>query len=74
MMPGGMNGFDLALEIRRRRTGLPVLLTSGYADAVAQSANTEGIRILRKPYGIDELSAALHATRSTSMQIGASAG
>ncbi|HLY04752.1 MAG TPA: ATP-binding protein [Rhizomicrobium sp.] len=60
MMPGGMNGFDLALEIRRRRADLPVLLTSGYADSVAQRATAEHIRILPKPYGLDELSDALH--------------
>jgi CheY-like chemotaxis protein len=33
MMPGGMNGVELAREVRRRRSGLPILLTSGYAEA-----------------------------------------
>jgi signal transduction histidine kinase/CheY-like chemotaxis protein len=59
MMPGGMNGVDLAREIRRRRRGLPVLLTSGYAEATRESAAAEGVRVLPKPYRLDELAAAL---------------
>jgi CheY-like chemotaxis protein len=58
MMPGGMNGVDLAREIRRRRADLPVVLTCGYAQAAAYEANAVGIRVLLKPYGIDQLSAA----------------
>jgi signal transduction histidine kinase/ActR/RegA family two-component response regulator len=59
MMPGGMNGVELAREIRDRQMGLPVLLTSGYAEATAQEAKAAGIHILPKPYHLDELSAAL---------------
>jgi CheY-like chemotaxis protein len=59
MMPGGMNGVELAREIRRRRTNLPVLLTSGYADAAKEGADEEGVRVLPKPYRLDELAAAL---------------
>ncbi|MDB5446010.1 MAG: histidine kinase [Phenylobacterium sp.] len=59
MMPGGMNGVDLAREIRRRRRDLPVLLTSGYAEAAKESAAAEGVRVLPKPYRLDELAAAL---------------
>jgi signal transduction histidine kinase/ActR/RegA family two-component response regulator len=61
MMPGGMNGVELAKEIRRRRLGLPVLLTSGYAEAARREAEAEGVRILPKPYRLSELSAALVA-------------
>jgi signal transduction histidine kinase/CheY-like chemotaxis protein len=63
MMPGGMNGVDLARELRRRRVELPVLLTSGYAEAAKQAADAEGIRILPKPYLLGELAAALQAVR-----------
>ncbi|HET9396717.1 MAG TPA: ATP-binding protein, partial [Nitrospiraceae bacterium] len=59
MMPGGMNGVELAREIRSRRAGLPVLLTSGYADAAKLAAQAEGVRILPKPYRLEDLSAAL---------------
>ena len=58
MMPGGMNGLDLAREIRARR-GLPVLLTSGYPEATKFKADAEGFRVLPKPYRIEELAAAL---------------
>jgi len=59
MMPGGMSGIDLVREIRRRRGDLPVLLTSGYVDAAKESASAEGVRLLPKPYRLDELAAAL---------------
>ena len=55
MMPGEMNGLDLAREAQRRRPGLPVLLTSGYADAAMREAASEGFRMLRKPYDIQAL-------------------
>jgi CheY-like chemotaxis protein len=61
MMPGEMNGVELAREIRKRRQGLPVLLTSGYAEAARLDAETEGVQILPKPYRLDELSTALGA-------------
>jgi len=59
MMPGGTNGIELAREIRLRRPGLPVLLCSGFAESVAGQADALGIPLLRKPYSIEELRAAL---------------
>jgi signal transduction histidine kinase/CheY-like chemotaxis protein len=59
MMPGGMNGVELAKEIQTRRQDLPILLTSGYSEAAKHAADAQGIRILRKPYDLAELSAAL---------------
>lgn len=64
MMPGGMNGIELAREIKRRRSDIPVLLTSGYSEAAAHDAEEVGIQILPKPYHIDELAAALDAAKS----------
>ncbi|KYG24203.1 histidine kinase [Bradyrhizobium sp. AT1] len=64
MMPGGMNGVELAREIRKRRSDIPVLLTSGYSEASAHDADAAGIQILAKPYHIEELAAALSAARS----------
>jgi signal transduction histidine kinase/ActR/RegA family two-component response regulator len=64
MMPGGMNGVELAKEIRARRTDLPILLTSGYSEATKQAAEAQGIRILRKPYQLAELSEALNGAIS----------
>ncbi len=59
MMPGAMNGVELAREIRARRRDLPVLLTSGYAEAARRDAEADGVRILPKPYRLEELAAAL---------------
>jgi signal transduction histidine kinase/ActR/RegA family two-component response regulator len=70
MMPGGMNGVELAREIKRRRSDIPVLLTSGYSEAAVHDAEAAGIQILSKPYHIDELAAALNAAKS-SFQLGA---
>lgn len=59
MMPGSMNGVELAREIHKRRPGLPLLLTSGYAEAAKMDADALGVRILPKPYQLQELASAL---------------
>jgi signal transduction histidine kinase/ActR/RegA family two-component response regulator len=59
MMPGRMNGVELAQEIRRRRPNLPVLLTSGYAESARPHAAAHQIRIIPKPYGLEQLRDAL---------------
>jgi PAS domain S-box-containing protein len=63
MMPGRMDGVELAQEIRRRRPNLPVLLTSGYAEGARRNAGAKEIKIIPKPYRIDELRDALAAVR-----------
>jgi signal transduction histidine kinase/ActR/RegA family two-component response regulator len=72
MMPGGMNGVDLAREIRKRRSDVPVLLTSGYPGAAVLDAETAGVQILPKPFHLGELAAALDSARSAAA--GARAG
>lgn len=59
MMPGGMNGVELAREIRARRLDIPVLLTSGYAEAAKKAAADEGVYVLAKPYRLEELALAI---------------
>jgi len=59
MMPGPMNGFELAQEIRRRRPHQKILLTSGYPDAASRSNEAEGFVILLKPYEIQDLKVSL---------------
>ncbi|GJD36104.1 PAS domain S-box protein [Methylobacterium aerolatum] len=54
VMPG-MNGVELADEIRRRRPDIPVVLTSGYSDVLAVKG-THGFDLLRKPYSVADLS------------------
>jgi signal transduction histidine kinase/ActR/RegA family two-component response regulator len=64
MMPGGMNGLELSREIRRRRPELPVLLTSGYTDAVRKDAQLEGVPLLPKPYQLGDLAAAIERLKA----------
>jgi signal transduction histidine kinase/ActR/RegA family two-component response regulator len=59
VMPGTMNGMELAREVRRRRPGAPILLTSGYAGAAVRDAEADDIKILCKPYAIEALDVAL---------------
>ncbi|MDP9065456.1 MAG: response regulator, partial [Pseudomonadota bacterium] len=63
MMPGAMNGMELAREVRRRRPGMPVLLTSGYAGSAFNDADTNQFAVLRKPYELATLDAALRKAR-----------
>jgi DNA-binding LytR/AlgR family response regulator len=52
-----MDGLALARALKQKHPRLPILLASGYSDA-AQNARAE-FPILRKPYQIHELNAAL---------------
>lgn len=56
VMPGALNGLDLAREARRLRPGLPILLTSGYSEGA--TAGKE-FRLLAKPYRVETLAEAL---------------
>lgn len=59
IMPGGMNGVELARELARRRPDLPVLLTSGYTAQRFPNATAEDLLVLRKPYTLHDLSKAI---------------
>ena len=54
VMPG-IDGVALGHEIRRRRPGLPVVLTSGYSYVLAEEGNY-GFELLHKPYSAEDLS------------------
>jgi CheY-like chemotaxis protein len=57
-LPGGLNGFDLAHEIRARLgQTLKVLFITGYAKEFTRdkAVLTEGMHLLRKPFVADEL-------------------
>jgi CheY-like chemotaxis protein len=57
VMPG-QSGIDLARAIRQRWPDLPVLLTTGYSDALAIQQE-DSFPVLHKPYSLEALSAAL---------------
>jgi CheY-like chemotaxis protein len=52
MLQGETDGITLALTIRRRYPDIPVVLTSGYAEALRAR---HGLPILRKPYQLAAL-------------------
>ena len=54
LMPGGMNGLELAEAVRRKYPNLPVLLTTGYSSS-AQDALRRGFEVLQKPYDLAAL-------------------
>ncbi|MCX2890121.1 MULTISPECIES: ATP-binding protein [Pseudomonas] len=53
IMPG-MGGLALARELRRQRPQLPIILTSGYSEAVAEGGH-QGFAFLAKPYSAEQL-------------------
>jgi signal transduction histidine kinase/ActR/RegA family two-component response regulator len=57
VMPGGMDGLQLAERAREIAPDLPVLLTSGYTEAALRDNSTRqsGMVILSKPYGSRDL-------------------
>ena len=57
-MPRGMLGDELARRVRRVRSGIKVLLTSGYA-ASHRGAGAADFTLLQKPYRQDELARAI---------------
>ena len=58
LMPGGMNGLELAETVRRRFPQIVVLLTTGYSSS-AQDAVRQGFEVLQKPYDLAALERAL---------------
>jgi CheY-like chemotaxis protein len=51
VMPEGVSGIELAQTARKLRPDLKVLLTSGYAEAIANvDAADEQLSVLLKPY------------------------
>ncbi|HYA06668.1 MAG TPA: ATP-binding protein [Xanthobacteraceae bacterium] len=63
LMPGGMNGLQLADTVRRRFPQIAVLLTTGYSSS-AQDAVRRGFAVLQKPYDVAELQRALRDMRA----------
>jgi two-component system, NtrC family, sensor kinase len=61
VMPGGLNGIQLAEEARRLRPTLKVLLTSGHSTSVLTDKHglAKAFPVLGKPYRRDQLAANL---------------
>ncbi len=63
-MPG-MNGAEVASAARQRRSDLPIILATGYADTGQVVAAFSQDAILRKPFRIQELSRAVRHALAT---------
>jgi len=60
LLPGGMTGFDLARQARRRWPDLPILFMSGFADpSLVPDDFRTSTRLLRKPFRLGQLSEAI---------------
>jgi PAS domain S-box-containing protein len=63
VMPGAMDGRDLARAAAAQRPQLRTLLTSGFPDArLGSSSQSTGARLLSKPYRKEELRRAVRET------------
>ncbi len=60
VMPGGMNGAELARAARARHPGLPIILTTGYAgDRLHEVPDASAWPVLRKPFRAEQLASAV---------------
>lgn len=51
VMPGALDGLGLAAEVARLRPGIPVLLTTGWADRAREQVDQSfGTELIAKPY------------------------
>jgi signal transduction histidine kinase/CheY-like chemotaxis protein len=72
IMPGGMDGYELALALRKERPEVKVLLTSGFTRKREEYLNGDAAyvgrlasQLLSKPYGRSDLAAAVRLTLDT---------
>ncbi|HEY8242835.1 MAG TPA: ATP-binding protein, partial [Casimicrobiaceae bacterium] len=74
VMPGSMNGIQLAKLLLTERPGLPVVLTSGYSEQTSEAAAL-GLDVVAKPASPQTLAAAIAArVRATAASQAASRG
>ena len=59
IMPGGKSGVDLAQAAAKQWPGMPVILSSGYTGDNLASAEAAPWPLLRKPYSLQALAAAI---------------
>jgi CheY-like chemotaxis protein len=57
-----MNGAEVAREARKLRPGIPIIFVTGYAESEQlESALGDDIPLLRKPFTLAQLGAAVQA-------------
>jgi CheY-like chemotaxis protein len=73
LMPGAIDGHELAIELRRRFPALAVVLVTAYA-AQATAARKAGFAVLTKPCPVSALAAAIRAAKAGRSPSAASGG
>ena len=68
VMPGEMDGVDLARIIRERWPWTGIVLATGYSEAVAE-AGLEGFAVLRKPYVPEALEAIIQQAAESAAEM-----
>ncbi|MGA9777117.1 MAG: response regulator [Limisphaerales bacterium] len=69
IMPGGMTGDELAIELKRRKPGLKTIYASGYTSAfVGRDFGRDDITFLAKPYQPHQVAQLIRDTLDTSPQ------
>ncbi len=66
VMPGGMDGIDLAKAIRDRQPGMPIVLVTAYSEVAASLG--EDYVLVRKPYQVGDLGRAISSAISNSAE------
>jgi two-component system, NtrC family, sensor kinase len=72
LMPGGINGLELAKTIRERYPAMPVLLCTGYSSS-AQDAVRDGFVVLQKPFDLAALEQGLRDVQRWKLEQGETA-
>jgi len=67
VMPGGMNGLDLARRVRQHFPWLPILLSTGFARPAAE-VHQAGFEIIAKPYNAASLLDAINRVRAAAAE------
>jgi signal transduction histidine kinase/CheY-like chemotaxis protein len=71
VMPGTVNGIDLANAVRQRFPRLPVVLATGYTE---RQVALPGVQVLAKPYPIEKLVTLLASAAGSPAQLPENAG
>lgn len=70
VMPGSMNGTDLAMRAQKE-SGLKAVLVTGYADKAIPSDQFERFDVILKPFRMDELAGRIRAALDREQEDGA---
>jgi two-component system cell cycle sensor histidine kinase/response regulator CckA len=70
IMPGGMTGSDLAIELKKRQPGLKVIFTSGYSsELVGKEFGPDDMAFLPKPYQPEQVARMIREAFDTAPRI-----